>query len=148
MEKIVTLKNLCKKYGKQCVLDVTEVEFAKGKIYGIIGPNGAGKTTMFKLLAGLIQPTSGDMTFFEGRKTPQEARKKISFMIENPYLDLGMTAAQNMNMLAILYDAEPKNVEKLLKLVGLGKTGKKESKKLFTGNETTFGDCYGIIKKS
>lgn len=51
MEKIVTLKNLCKKYGKQCVLDVTEVEFAKGKIYGIIGPNGAGKTTMFKLLA-------------------------------------------------------------------------------------------------
>lgn len=29
MEKIVTLKNLCKKYGKQCVLDVTEVEFAK-----------------------------------------------------------------------------------------------------------------------
>lgn len=68
MEKIVTLENLCKKYGKQCVLDVTEVEFAKGKIYGIIGPNGAGKTTMFKLLAGLIQPTSGDMTFFEGRK--------------------------------------------------------------------------------
>ncbi len=65
MEKIVTLKNLCKKYGKQCVLDVTEVEFAKGKIYGIIGPNGAGKTTMFKLLAGLIQPTSGDMTFLK-----------------------------------------------------------------------------------
>ena len=43
-------------------------------------------------------------------------------MIENPYLDLGMTAAQNMNMLAILYDAEPKNVEKLLKIgrKGLG----------------------------
>ena len=115
MEKIVTLKNLCKKYGKQCVLDVTEVEFAKGKIYGIIGPNGAGKTTMFKLLAGLIQPTSGDMTFFEGRKTPQEARKKISFMIENPYLDLGMTAAQNMNMLAILYDmALLKNPEMII----------------------------------
>ncbi len=33
-------------------------------------------------------------------------------MIENPYLDLGMTAAQNMNMLAILYDAEPKKMWK------------------------------------
>ena len=146
MEKIVTLKNLCKKYGKQCVLDVTEVEFAKGKIYGIIGPNGAGKTTMFKLLAGLIQPTSGDMTFFEGRKTPQEARKKISFMIENPYLDLGMTAAQNMNMLAILYDAEPKNVEKLLKLVGLGKTGKKKVKNFSLGMKQRLGIAMALLK--
>ena len=145
MEKIVTLKNLCKKYGKQCVLDVTEVEFAKGKIYGIIGPNGAGKTTMFKLLAGLIQPTSGDMTFFEGRKTPQEARKKISFMIENPYLDLGMTAAQNMNMLAILYDAEPKNVEKLLKLVGLGKTGKKKVKNFSLGMKQRLGIAQALL---
>ena len=140
MEKIVTLKNLCKKYGKQCVLDVTEVEFAKGKIYGIIGPNGAGKTTMFKLLAGLIQPTSGDMTFFEGRKTPQEARKKISFMIENPYLDLGMTAAQNMNMLAILYDAEPKNVEKLLK------TGKKKVKNFSLGMKQRLGIAMALLK--
>lgn len=146
MEKIVTLKNLCKKYGKQCVLDVTEVEFAKGKIYGIIGPNGAGKTTMFKLLAGLIQPTLGDMTFFEGRKTPQEARKKISFMIENPYLDLGMTATQNMNMLAILYDAEPKNVEKLLKLVGLGKTGKKKVKNFSLGMKQRLGIAMALLK--
>lgn len=78
MEKIVTLKNLCKKYGKQCVLDVTEVEFAKGKIYGIIGPNGAGKTTMFKLLAGLIQPTSGDMTFLkEGRRRKRLEKRLV-----------------------------------------------------------------------
>ena len=86
------------------------------------------------------------MTFFEGRKTAQEARKKISFMIENPYLDLGMTAAQNMNMLAILYDAEPKNVEKLLKLVGLGKTGKKKVKNFSLGMKQRLGIAMALLK--
>ena len=114
-------------YGKNCNIKKSMQEIWKAMRVGCDGSRVCernrytvlsarmeqGSTTMFKLLAGLIQPTSGDMTFFEGRKTPQEARKKISFMIENPYLDLGMTAAQNMNMLAILYDARTEKCGKV-----------------------------------
>ena len=145
MRAIVT-QNLTKTYGRHRGISNVDLEVQEGERFGFIGPNGAGKTTMFKRLAGLIQPTSGDMTFFEGRKTPQEARKNISFMIENPYLDLGMTAAQNMNMLAILYDAEPKNVEKLLKLVGLGKTGKKKVKNFSLGMKQRLGIAMALLK--
>jgi ABC-2 type transport system ATP-binding protein len=58
----------------------------QGDVFGLLGPNGAGKTTTLKTVLGLIRPTSGAVRLFgEPAGTPQ-ARRKLGYMPENPYI--------------------------------------------------------------
>ena len=58
----------------------------RGEIFGFLGPNGAGKTTTIKMLTGLIGPSGGEAFLF-GRRVPSlEARERIGFLPENPYV--------------------------------------------------------------
>ena len=51
---MIKIKKLSKFYGKKQVLNSINLEFKKGKIYGIVGENGAGKTTLFRCISGLL----------------------------------------------------------------------------------------------
>ncbi len=61
-------------------------EVRRGEIFGFLGPNGAGKTTTIKMLTGLIQPTGGEAFLFGARVPSAEARRRIGFLPENPYV--------------------------------------------------------------
>jgi ABC-2 type transport system ATP-binding protein len=50
---MIAVRNLSKKYGKKEVLKNINIQFDKGKVYGIVGENGAGKTTLFRCIADL-----------------------------------------------------------------------------------------------
>lgn len=50
---MISIRNLSKKFGSKEVLNNINLEFEKGKVYGIVGENGAGKTTLFRCIAGL-----------------------------------------------------------------------------------------------
>lgn len=56
---MIVVNNLTKKYGSQQVLEIQNLNIAKGECFGLVGNNGAGKTTFFSLLLDLIQPTTG-----------------------------------------------------------------------------------------
>lgn len=58
----------------------------RGEIFGFLGPNGAGKTTTIKMLTGLIGPTGGEAFLFGARVPSAEARRRIGFLPENPYV--------------------------------------------------------------
>ncbi len=58
-ELAIQTNNLSKRFGSRSAVDKLTIEVGKGQIYGFIGPNGAGKTTTMKMLATLLQPTSG-----------------------------------------------------------------------------------------
>lgn len=58
----------------------------RGEIFGFLGPNGAGKTTTIKMLTGLIKPTGGEAFLFGVRVPSAEARRRIGFLPENPYV--------------------------------------------------------------
>lgn len=146
MNEIVKLTGISKQYKKQVILNSIDMKFEKGKIYGIIGPNGAGKTTIFKIISGLVKPTSGKISFGGGAVTPDIARKNISFMIENPYLETGMTAYQNMKMLTILYEIPEKEIGGLLKLVGLDPLDPKKVHKFSLGMKQRLGIAMALLK--
>jgi ABC-type branched-subunit amino acid transport system ATPase component len=66
MTPVLSLKNVCKRFGGVVVADHIDLELAPGEILGLIGPNGAGKTTLFNLISGVVTPDDGAIAL-EGR---------------------------------------------------------------------------------
>ncbi len=62
MDFIVQFKNIIKRYGEFEAVRGLSLEIPRGGIFALLGPNGAGKTTLIKLLMGMLQPTSGELT--------------------------------------------------------------------------------------
>lgn len=62
---VIETKNLTKQYGTQKSVANLNIHVQKGHIYGLLGRNGAGKTTTMKMLLGLKQPTSGEVTIWK-----------------------------------------------------------------------------------
>lgn len=63
-QHILTIKNLCKGFGKVEVIKNLKLSLGLGEIYAIIGPNGAGKTTLFNLVTGIIGKDRGIVTYY------------------------------------------------------------------------------------
>ncbi len=62
MDFIVQFKNIVKRYGEFEAVRGLSLDIPAGGIFALLGPNGAGKTTLIKLLMGMLQPTSGELT--------------------------------------------------------------------------------------
>jgi len=63
MEKILETNKIVKNFGALRAVSEVDFHLAKGEILGLIGPNGAGKSTLLNIVAGIIQPTSGEILF-------------------------------------------------------------------------------------
>jgi ABC-2 type transport system ATP-binding protein len=64
---MLELKGISKKFSAFTVVKDVSFTVRPGEVLGYLGPNGAGKTTTIKMLAGLLEPTKGEI-LFEGRK--------------------------------------------------------------------------------
>ena len=93
-------------------------EFDSGKFYVILGENGAGKTTLMRALAGLAQPTRGEV-FILG-KTPHEACRDLGYMAHPSLLYDEMSGMENLRYFARLYDITgDERCERVIRAVGL-----------------------------
>lgn len=99
----IILNNVNKFYGEKQVLKDINLQVPFGSIYGLLGPSGCGKTTTVKIMAGILEATSGD-TFVLGKKMPQlELMNHIGYMAQSDALYNVMTAAENLEFFASLY---------------------------------------------
>ncbi len=64
-DKVINVKNLCKRFGDKILLDGLSFSLPPGGIVGIIGANGAGKTTLFRMITGQESPDSGEISIGE-----------------------------------------------------------------------------------
>jgi ABC-2 type transport system ATP-binding protein len=58
----IETRGLTRTFGQLTAVDDVDLTIEEGALFGFIGPNGAGKTTTLRLLAGLLEPTSGEIT--------------------------------------------------------------------------------------
>jgi ABC-2 type transport system ATP-binding protein len=120
---MIKLINLTKQYGKLTAVNGIHLEVARGQVFGFLGPNGAGKTTTIKMMAGLLQPTSGGVLIggYDVQREPLKAKFITGFIPDRPFLYEKLTANEFMHFVSKLYEMEnPKQrINELLDLFGL-----------------------------
>jgi len=73
---LIEIKNLEFSRGSRKIFDDISIKIPKGKVTAIMGPSGSGKTTLLKLIAGQLQPDSGEI-YVEGENVHKLPRKKL-----------------------------------------------------------------------
>jgi ABC-type multidrug transport system ATPase subunit len=99
---VITVSNLIKQFGRFAALRGVSAEFSSGKLYAILGDNGAGKTTLLRTLAGLSQPTSGQVTILGARKF-HDVCHEVGYMAHPSLLYDEMSGLENLEYFARLY---------------------------------------------
>ena len=103
-----------------------------GELFGFLGPNGAGKTTTIKMLVGLLTPSAGvaKVAGFDLKTQSLEAKKRIGYIPDNPFLYEKLTGHEFLDFIGDLYDITPgagrdTEIARLLALFQLDAAGDK-----------------------
>jgi ABC-2 type transport system ATP-binding protein len=97
--------HLTKMFGKFTAANDINFSIRVGEIFGLLGPNGAGKSTTFKMMCGLLKPTSGDarVVGLNLQTAPGKARSQIGYMAQKFSLYGNLSARQNLNFFSGVY---------------------------------------------
>ena len=124
MSIILETKNLTKNYGSARGLSDLSLSLEGGKIIGLLGSNGSGKTTLIKMIAGILQPTSGTITV-NGLPVGTETKKIVSYLPERTYLNSWMRISDILNYFEDFYaDFDKENARRMLVSLGVDETAK------------------------
>lgn len=80
MSRVVEMRNVSRRYGSTVAVDSTSTAIERGTVRGLLGPNGAGKTTVLRLIAGLVAPSSGQVTVLGGDPSSASIRQQIGWV--------------------------------------------------------------------
>ena len=102
---VVEADALTKKYGSFVAADAISFRIRRGEIFGLLGPNGAGKSTTFKMMCGLLRPTSGTgkIAGVDLRKSASAARRHLGYMAQKFSMYDGLSLYQNMKFFSGIY---------------------------------------------
>lgn len=125
MEPIIEIKDLNMSYGDNHVLKGVDMTIYPGQIIGYIGPNGAGKSTTVKIMLGLIDSYSGDVSIFgkDIRQDPTAYKKRIGYVPESGEIYDSLTAREYLTFIGSLYQIDEETIEnrgsELTKIFGI-----------------------------
>jgi ABC-2 type transport system ATP-binding protein len=122
---VISAEDLTKVYGQRTALDHVSFEVPEGEIFGFVGPNGAGKTTTLRILAALLEPTSGHASIdgTDVAQNPARVHTRIGYMPDFFGVYDQLTVAEYLDFYAACYrqpkERRTKIVGELLELIGL-----------------------------
>ena len=135
MTKAIEVKNLVKDYDDFRALKGISFEVREGEIFGLIGPNAAGKTTTLRIIATLLQLTSGEVKVFNHDviKESEKVREMISYLPEEAGAYKNLSGREYLEFIAQFYAEDKSKMEKILnKGLELAKLGEKVTDKVST----------------
>ncbi len=113
VEYAVVADNLEKLYGDFYAVKNNSFKIKKGEIFGLLGPNGAGKSTSFKMMCGLLKPTSGTARIMgiDIIEDSEKARSNLGYMAQKFSLYESLTVKQNLDFFAEIYGIHNENLK-------------------------------------
>jgi len=105
---MIKLIDLTKVYRGLRAVDNLNLEVKKGTVFGFLGPNGAGKTTTIKMMAGVLQPTKGQIIInnMDISKEPSEVKRCVGFIPDRPFVYEKLTGLELLRFIAGLYNLD------------------------------------------
>ena len=134
-------RGLTRRFGARTALKRIGFELYPGEVVAIIGPNGAGKTTLLSILAGVLDPSEGEVI-----RAPE---KRFGWVPQEPALYSRLSAAENLRLFARLERvADPeKAVADMLAQIGLEDRGSEEVARLSGGNQQRVNIAIGLLSE-
>lgn len=102
---VIQARNLQKSFGSIEAVRGIDLDVRRGEIFGFLGPNGAGKSTTINMLCTLLRPTGGTASVagFDVAREPNQVRARLGLVFQDPSLDIQLTARENLEFHAFLY---------------------------------------------
>mgnify|MGYP003407161285 CR=1 FL=1 len=124
-------------------------EVKRGEIFGFIGPNGAGKTTSIKMMLQLIFPTRGQVKLFGQSSVDPDARRRLGYLPENPYIYSYLRPLEFLDLCGRLtgLDARQRKQrsESLLHRLGIAHAIDRPIGRLSKGMTQRLGFCQALL---
>ena len=116
----IETQGLTKSFGNHLALRGIDLGVRQGEFVVILGPNGAGKTTLIKVLATIMNPSSGRM-LIDGqnpKNNAEEIRRRIGVVTHQTFLYSNLTAFENLEFYSRMYDV-PKRKERISEVAAM-----------------------------
>ena len=147
---MLIVENVVKYYGDFLAVDNLSFEVEKGEIFGLLGINGAGKTTTFRMIMGLLEPSSGIITL-DGKKIDYSITDEIGFLTEERSLLTKLTVKEQAIYYGILKGMKESDIIErlnyLLKKFEIEEYIDKKIKELSKGNQQKVQFITAILNK-
>ena len=147
---MLKVENITKYYNKNKAVDNLSFTVEKGEIFGLLGENGAGKTTTFRIILGLINASSGNVTL-DGKKIDYSLTDKIGYVTEERSLLTKMTVKDQILLYGVLKGMSEDNIlkemRKWLKKFQISDYENRKIKELSKGNQQKIQFIAAVINK-
>jgi len=124
-EITVEAKGLTKRFGDFIAAQDVSFAIRRGEIFGLLGPNGAGKSTTFKMMCGLLRPSSGTgrVVGLDLQQAPGQARSRLGYMAQKFSLYGDLSVRQNLDFFSGIYGLagtrQKETVARMIDIFGL-----------------------------
>ena len=135
-EPVISIRGLRKSYGDNEAVRGIDLEVHAGEVFAFLGPNGAGKTTTVEILEGYRKRSEGEVAVLgeDPGRARREWRQRIGIVLQSCRLDPYLTVRESLALYAGYY-ANPRPVDEVLELVGLGDKAGARTGKLSGGQQ-------------
>jgi ABC-2 type transport system ATP-binding protein len=148
---LLKVTELTKNFGKEQAVSGLTFQLEQGKCVALLGPNGAGKTTTLRMLAGLLQPSSGNITFGDDIGSATDYRKSLGYLPQHPTFYNWMSGREYMEFAAELSGMDRKESERrsqaVLEMVGLQDVAKRRILGYSGGMKQRLGLAQALVHK-
>ncbi len=145
----IQILGLTKEYGGRRVVDRLELSVPAGELFALLGVNGAGKSTTIKMLSCLTIPTEGDAELMgHSVRTQSHAAKEIlAVSPQETAVAPGLTAAENLELMAGIYGRPKERVERVMDQLGLARWAKQRAKTLSGGWQRRLSIAMALVSQ-
>ena len=150
-EPAIHLAGLRRDFGDRTALAGLDLRVEPGESVAVLGPNGSGKSTLLRILAGLLRPTSGEVSVL-GLRLPKEThrlRGRVGYLGHEPLLYRDLSPRENLELAAALHGIDPPaagpRIDALLEAVGMAARGGDRVAELSAGMKQRIDICRAVL---